>query len=209
LSPHDSSSDSRLEVIVDGFPMIVRVHSLRRSAADRERRAPRLRFDRVVRRVCDELGAVAAPLLPVGSMAVVTLQAPIRLASKTVASIEAMLRILAAGGPTGRTRSSTLFGNRIRVGIMQAPLLARSRLVCLVHTDDADAARLRTMTQELLALVALPAPAAGKGWLVVATPERSQLLPVYRHILSQLGVGLPYRAALMVFSDGKTGFLPG
>ena len=179
----------------------------RRFAADREQRAPRLRVDRVVLRVRDHLGAVAAALLPAGSMALVTVQAPIRAASQTIDSIEATLRALAAGGPTGRSRASRLFGNRIRVGLLPAPRRARSRLVCLVHTHDVDAARLRTMTRDLLALAALPAFPTGKGWLVVSTPEQSRLLPLYRHIFSQLGVGLPYRAALMVFADGKTGFL--
>ena len=209
LSPDRRGDDDRLEVIVDGHPMAITLHALRRTARERDRRAPRLRFDRVVLRVCDELRTAAGRLLPSGSLAFVTLQAPIRQASKTVSSIETTLRAQAAGKPTGQTRASAAFGNRIRVGLLPAPHSARSRLVCLVYTAGADPAGLLAMTRDLLALMQLPARRSATGWLVVTTPEMSQLLPAYRQILAQLAIRVPYRAVLMVFGDGKTGRLLG
>ena len=209
LSPDRRAEDDRLKVIVDGQPMDITLHALRRTARERDRPAPRLRVDRVVLRVCDDLHAASLRLLPAESLAFVTLQAPIRQASKTVSSIETTLRALAAGKPTGRTRASASFGNRIRVGLLPAPRSARSRLVCLVYTAGVHSAGLLAMTRDLLALMQLPTRRSALGWLVVTTPERCHLLPVYRHILAQLGVRLPYRAVLMVFGDGKTGRLLG
>jgi len=175
---------------------------------------PRLRFDKVATRVMERLQANLGETVPDGTIVVLTVTAPIRLASKTAASLEDKITALLGRRSPGRDEEGTIHGNRIRIRLLRGTAQRAPKLIGFVHNSDSDPLLLMNMTGELLDLMqaecARPAPRfAGERWLVVISTAGISCLEAYQHIHSQLRMTTDLKKILMVFADGRVGILAG
>lgn len=160
---------------------------------------PRLRFDKVATRVIERLRAALGESVPDGKAVLLTITAPVRLPSRTAASLEDLIRIRSPGD---------LFKG--------AP-----KLIGFVHHADTDPLLLLNLTREWLGLGRAEAgrrapgagrrapAAAGERWLVVTSPRESSCLEAYRSIQAQLQVPTDGEKLVLVFGDGRVGLLTG
>jgi hypothetical protein len=109
---------------------------------------PRLRFDKVARRLVADLQEALRDDVPGGSTVVFTCTAPIRLASKTAATLEAEIRALLASH--SNELAKTINGNKVRVRILREA--HTPNVVGFVHNPDPGAA------EALLSLESLQKP---------------------------------------------------
>ncbi len=98
----------------------------------------RLRFDKVALGVIERLKAAVDPHVPVGVTVFVTITAPIRLASKTTAAVETEIRTLLARRPRRRERRAAVFGNQVRIRLLERESRRSPRVIVFVHNPDAD-----------------------------------------------------------------------
>jgi|SRR5689334_4507691 hypothetical protein len=198
---------------VDGKQVAVDIATLKRHGTGQGDGAkPQLRFDKVVTRLMEHLRATLGETVPNDKTVVVTVTAPIRLASKTAASLEGKIQTLLSRGLLRRDEKDTIHGNRVRIRILNNGSGQVPRLIGFVHNSDTDPLLLLNMTRELLELLNAE---AGKGaaklapkraderWLVVISARGSSCLVAYRYIYSQLGMATGYKKVFMVFSDGR------
>ena len=173
---------------------------------------PRLRFDKVVVRLMERLRATLGETVPDGMTVLLTVTAPIRLPSKTAASLEDKIEKLLGRGFSGRDQKATIHGNHVRIRLSRGAFERAPRLIGFVHNLDTDPLLLLNMTDELLELFSAeagrvaPRLAAGR-WLVVISPRGSSCLEAYRSICSQLRRATGDKKILMVFADGRVGAL--
>jgi hypothetical protein len=116
----------------------------------------RLRFDKVATRVIARLQAAAVKIVPDGNTVLVTITAPIRLASKTTAALEEMIRTLLTRKRPSRDAKATIHGNRVRVRILRNQSRRSPRLLGFVDNPDSDPTILLDLTQEMLELANAP-----------------------------------------------------
>ncbi len=153
-------ADSR--ITVGGNHAGLQAPTLKRHSSNKGGAAKlRLRFDKVASRVVNRLQAAAVKIVPDGVTLVVTITAPIRLASKTTSSMEEMIRSLLARKRPGRGEKATIHGNRIRVWILRNESKRAPKLLGFVHDPDSDPTILADMTREMLELVRAPRRKAG------------------------------------------------
>ena len=74
---------------------------------------PRLRFDKVATRLIERLQATLGETVPDGMTVLLTITAPIRLPSKTAASLEDKIQTRRGRGSPGRDEKDTIHGNRV------------------------------------------------------------------------------------------------
>jgi hypothetical protein len=146
-NPYDS------HVTVAGKRAALQLASVKRLSTSKGNAAKiRLRFDKVATRVITRLQGAAVEIVPEGMTVVVTITAPIRLASKTTSSMEEMIRtILARKRPSGEAKA-TIHANRVRVRILRNKSRRGPRLLGFVHNVDSDPTILLDLTQEMLEL---------------------------------------------------------
>jgi hypothetical protein len=184
----------------------------RRGTAKRYAAKPRLRFDKVATRVLNRLQVSAGDTVPRGITVALTITAPIRLASKTVASLEDTMRALFVRKRLGRDEQITIRGNRVRIRVLRNESARAPKLIGFVHNSDTDPILLLDLTRQVLELFnarvgrRTPRP-AGERWLVVTSTERIPYLEAYRCIYSQLRTPTSFKKILIVFGDGKVGTL--
>jgi hypothetical protein len=149
---------------------------------------PRLRFDRVVVGVLGRLRAALAERVPRGATAVVTITAPMRLASRTAATLEEMIGRPVRARSARQPLRKTVHGNQIRIQIMRSSGTSTSPLAGFVHNRDSDPGILFDLTRALLRVgAARRTPGfSGGRWLVIATEHERAWIPTYRHACSQL-----------------------
>jgi hypothetical protein len=129
---------------VAGKRVDLKVATLKRLTAGKDATAKiRLRFDKVAARVIASLQAAAVNIVPGET-------APIRLASKTISSLEELIRSLVARKWPRRDAKATIQGNRVRIRILRSGSERAPKLVGFVHNSDSDSLLLLDMTQELL-----------------------------------------------------------
>ena len=202
-------------VMVAGKRIAVDITTLKRRGAGRGNAGkPRLRFDKVATRLTERLQATLGEIVPHGMTVLLTITAPIRLPSKTAASMEEKIRTLLGRGSKGRDEKATIHGNRVRIRLLRHKSERAPRTVGFVHNSDSDPLLLLNMTCELLELIrdeaARRAPRlAADRWLVVITARGSSCLEAYRYIYSQLRMANDSRKVSMVFGDGRVGMLTG
>ena len=169
---------------------------------------PTLRFDKVVARVNERLRAAAGACAPSGVTVLVTLTAPIKLASRTAIAINDTLRTLVAHSAEEPHASLTGLGNRVRIQIVAHGLTSAPRFLGFAHNPGTDPRLLFNLTRELLDLATATARrrASARG-LVVMCSRNSACLDTYRHIWAQLSPAIKTRKILMVFSDGRAELL--
>jgi hypothetical protein len=192
--------------VVTGRHLGISVRTLeRRGTSHGDSTAPRLRFDRVATRLIDRLRANVADAVPDGTTALVTVTAPIRLASKTAAALEATIRPI-------RDRTHTIHGNRVEIRTLHHGLADAPRVVVLVHNPDSNPLVLFEMTRELVEVLqatarTLAAKRAAEGCIIVTSARTIACLDAYRSIYSQVRTPRSFRKILMVFGDGRIGVL--
>ncbi len=174
---------------------------------------PRLRFDKVATWLMERLQAVLGKTVPDGMTVVVTITAPIRLPSKTAASLEGKIQTLVRRGSPSRDEKDTIHGNGVRIRFLKESGRA-PKLIGFVHNSDSDPLLLLNMTGELLELISAEAVRraprlAADRWLVVISAKGISCLEAYRYIYSQLHIATPFKKILMVFGDGSVGMLTG
>src|SRR5713101_1635945 len=175
---------------------------------------PRLRFDKVATRLIERVQATLGEAVPDGMTVLLTITAPIRLPSKTAASLEDKIQTLLGRGSPGRDEKDTIHGNRVQIRLLRDGSERAPKMLGFVHNSDSDPLLLLNMTRELLELISAEAGRraprlAGDRWLVVISAEGISCLEAYRYIYSQLRMATDFKKILMVFGDGRVGMLTG
>jgi hypothetical protein len=180
----------------------------RRGGAPRSRAKPRLRFDKVAIRLVERLQARLGDVVPTGTTVLVTVTAPIRLASKTTEALEERIRALLGRRASTRDEQATIHGNRVRIRVSRGAPGGAPPVLGFVHNPDPDGVVLLDMAAELLDLVRArpggpPARRADTRWLVVRSARPGEYLDAYRYICSQLPLASGYAKIVIVSSDGR------
>jgi hypothetical protein len=175
---------------------------------------PRLRFDKVATRVIERLQGTLGETVPKGMTVLLTITAPIRLPSKTAASLEDRIHTLLGRGTPGRDEKDTIHGNGVQIRLLRDGPERAPRMIGFVHNSDTDPLLLLEMTRELLTLFSAEAGRRASRlvedrWLVVISAGGSACLEAYSYIYSQLRVATDFKKILMVFGDGRVGLLTG
>lgn len=187
----------------------------RRSTGQDNSTKPRLRFDKVVTRLMEHLRATVSKTVPDGMTVLLTITAPIRLPSKTAASLEDKIQtLLRRRGSLGRNEKDMIHGNRVQIRLLRDESEQPSKMIGFVHNSDSDPVLLLNMTRELLDLINSEAARrtpklAGDRWLVVISARGISCLEAYRYIYSQLHQATGFKKILMVFGDARVGVLTG
>ena len=208
---------------VAGKRVAVDITTLKRRGTGQGNAAkPRLRFDKVATRLIERLQATLGETVPDGMTVLLTITAPIRLPSKTAASLEDKIQTLLGRGSPGGDEKDTIHGNRVRIRVLRGESERAPKMIGFVHNSDSDPLLLLNMTRELLELISAESgrPArptagrraprlAGDRWLVVISAGGISCLEAYRYIYSQLRMATDFKKILMVFGDGRVGMLKG
>ncbi len=202
-------------LVVAGKQVAVEILTLKRRVAGQTDAAkPGLRFDKVATRLMERLQGTASETVPDGTAVWLTITAPIRLPSKTAASLEDKIRALLGRRSLGREEKATIHGNRVRIRLLKVDSERAPKLIGFVHNPDADPLQLLNVTREMLELIGAaagrraPRP-AGDRWLVVISAGEISCFEAYRSVYAQLGITTGFKKILMVFGDGSVGELTG
>jgi hypothetical protein len=196
-------------IMVAGKRIAVDVATLQRRGTGQGIAAkPGLRLDKVATRLIERLQATLGETVPHGMTLLLTITAPIRLPSKTAASLEDKMKTLLGRGSPGRDRKDTIHGNRVRIRLLRDESERAPKMIGFVHNSDSDPLLLLNMTRELLDLLSAEAgrraPSfAGERWLVVISAEGISCLEAYRYIYAQLRMATDFKKTLLVFRDGR------
>jgi hypothetical protein len=205
-------------IMVAGKRVAVDITTLKRRGPGQGNAAkPRLRFDKVATRLIERLQATLGETVPDGMTVLLTITAPIRLPSKTAASLEDKIQTLLGRGSPGRDEPDerdTIHGNRVQIRLLRDESERGPKMIGFVHNSDSDALLLLNMTRELLELISAEAgrrapKLAADRWLVVISAGGISCLEAYRYICSQLRMAADFGKILMVFGDGRVGMLTG
>ena len=211
----EGSDPSDTSITVAGKRVAVHIATLKLPGIGRGKTAaPRLRFDKVATRVIERLRATLSKTVPDGMTVLLTITAPIRLPSKTAASLEEKTQSLLRRGSAGRDDKDTIHGNRVRMRLLRGKSRRAPKMIGFVHNSDSDPLLLLNMIRGLLELISAEAGGlaprrAGDQWLVVISAGGISCLEAYRHIYSQLRMTTGFTKILMVFGDGRIGTLKG
>ena len=212
----EKSSDSSDAYIMLGRKRVaVDITTLKRYGTDQANSAkPRLRFDKVATRLIERLQATLGETVPDGVTVLLTITAPIRLPSKTAASLESKIQTLIGRGSPGRDAKEMIHGNRVQIRLLRHKSERAPKMIGFVHNSDSDPLLLLNATSELVELISVEAGKgaprlAGNRWLVVTSARGISCLEAYRYIYSQLRIATGFKKILMVFSDGHVGMLTG
>ena len=124
----------------------------RRGTGQGDAAKPRLRFDKVVIRLMESLQATLGEIVPDGMTVLLTVTAPIRLPSKTAASLEDKIQTLLRRKSPGRDVKDIIHGNRVQIRLLKYRSVRAPKLIGFVHNSDSDPLLLLNMTSELVDL---------------------------------------------------------
>lgn len=164
----------------------------------------------------EHLQSALGKTVPDGAIVLLTVTAPIRLASKTASALEAKIQTLLRRGSPRRDVKETIFGNRIRIRFWRGQSALSPKLIGFVHNTGSNPNQLLDMACEFLHLVSdeartqaasLAPKRLGGRWLVVSTTRGISCLQAFRSIHSQLRMPAVYKKVLMLFRDGRIGLL--
>jgi hypothetical protein len=203
------SDPSDAYLVAAGKRVAVDIRTLKlRGKGQGDASKPRLRFDKVATRLMERLRATLGETVPDGMTVLLTITAPIRLASKTAAALEGKIQTLVRRRSAGRDEKDTVHGNRVQIRLVSGVSERAPKMIGFVHNSDSDPLLLLNMTSELLELIGTeagrrPTKLAGDRWLVVITARGISCLEAYRYIYSQLRMPTDFKKILMVFGDGR------
>jgi|ERR1700724_1417256 len=198
---------------VAGKRIALDITSLKRRGTCQDKATkPRLRFDKVATRLIERLQASLGETVPNGMTVLLTITAPIRLPSKTAASLEAKIQAFLGPGAMGRKEKDLIHGNRVQIRLLRGEAERAPRMIGFVHNSDTDPLLLLEMTRELLTLFSAETGRRASRlvedrWLVVISAGGSACLDAYRYIYSQLRMATVFKKSLMVFDDGRVEML--
>src|SRR6266478_4754407 len=201
-------------LMVAGKRVVIDITTLKRRGTGPGNAAkPRLRFDKVATRLIERLQATLGETVPDGMTVLLTITAPIRLPSKTAASLEDKIQTLLGRGSPGRDEKGTIHGNRVQIRLLRESERA-AKMIGFVHNSDSDPLLLLNMTRELLELISAEPGRrarrlAGDRWLVLISAGGISCLEAYRYIYAQLCKATDFKKVLMVFGNGRVGMLTG
>lgn len=209
------SDSTHAFIVVAGKRVSVDITTLKPHGAGRANAAkPRLRFDKVATRLVERLRSVLSETVPDGMTVLLTITAPIRLPSKTAASLEDKIQTLVERRSTGRDAKETIHGNRAQIRLLAGESARAPKMIGFVHNSDSDPVQLLNMTHEMLELFSAqggrqPTKLPPDRWLVVISARGISCLEAYRYIYSQLRIATDFRKIFLVFNDGRVGLLTG
>jgi len=155
---------------------------------------PSLRFDRVALAFIGRLQAALRGSVPDGEMVIVTITAPIWLASKTAAAVEDKIRVGLARRSAKLEVKDTIHGNQVRVRLVKGVPRRASKVIGFIHNPDSDPDVLLRLTQLLLRHIGTaagkrtPKKFTGDRWLVLANEDGLSHTETYRQIHAQLSI---------------------
>ena len=202
-------------IIVAGKRVAVDIATLKyRGALAVNAAKPRLRFDKVATKLIERLQAALGETVPDGMTVLLSITAPIRLASKTAAALEGKIPTVLERESPSRDEKITIHGNRVQIRVLRDAPERAPKMVGFVHNPDSDRLLLLNMTSELLELISTDVGfratrLAGDRWLVVISERDISFLELYRYICSQLRKATDFKKILMVFGDGRVEMLTG
>jgi hypothetical protein len=208
----DNSADHWLSIA--GKRIAVAVETVEHRPADRiNLPQPRLRQDKVARRVVAHLQTALGQSVPDGTTAMVTITAPIRLPGKTAQAVEDLIRACLA------RRSShaqdTIHDNQIRIRLVASNASQAPKVIGLIHNPDTDPGPLLDTAQTLLEHIGAaagthkPARSATERWLVLVVEDGFWPIETYRQIHAQLSMRTDFSKILMVFAQDRVEALTG
>ena len=173
---------------------------------------PRLRFDKVATRLIERLQAALGETVPDGMTVLLTITAPIRLASKTAGVLEGKIQTVLGRESPSRDEKITIHGNRVQIRVLTEASKRAPKMIGFVHNPDSDPLLLLNTTSKLLELISTDVGSratrfAGDRWLVVISERNISFLELYRYICSQLRRATDFKKTLMVFGDGRVEML--
>ena len=202
-------------LVMAGKRVAVDITTLKRRGASQAKAAkPHLRFDKVATRLMERLQAALREAVPDGMTVLLAVTAPIRLASKTAATLEGKIQTLLKRKSPGRDVKDSIHENRVMIRLLRNKSRRAPILIGFVHNPDTDPLLLLNMARELLELLSAaagrraPRP-LGDRWLVVISSGGISFLEAYRTVYSQLRMATEFKKILMVFGDGRVGTLAG
>ena len=200
---------SSATLLAGGQRVAVDVTALKPRGARRTRTArPHLRFDKVATGLLERLQAALDETVPKGSTVLVTITAPIRLASQTTAALQEKINALLERRTPGRDGQATIHGNRVRIRLLRGQSERAPGMIGFVHNPETDPLLLLDLTDELLGRFSSGAhKRAGDRWLVMLSHRDSSCLEAYRCVYSQLRMATGFRKIFLVFSDRRVGIL--
>lgn len=202
-------------IIVAGKQIAVNITTLKcRRTLKSNPAKPRLRFDKVATRLIEHLQATLSETVPDGMTVLLTITAPIRLASKTATALESKIRSVLGRESPSQDEKITIRGNRVQIRVLTDAPERAPKVIGFVHNPDSDPVLLFNMTRELLHVISAGAGSratrhAGDRWLVLISERDISFLQLYRYICSQLRRATDLKRILMVFGDGRVEMLTG
>ena len=175
---------------------------------------PRLRFDKVATRLIERLQAALGATVPDGTTLLLTITAPIRLASKTAAALEGKIQTILERELPSRDEKITIHGNRVQIRVLAGASKRAPKMIGFVHNPDSDPLLLLNTTSQWLELINTDIGSRatrldGDRWLVVISERDVSFLELYRYICSQFRRATDFKKILMVFGDGRVEMLAG
>ena len=168
---------------------------------------PRLRFDRVVLRLLERLRTALRDAVPSGVTVTLTVTAPIRLASRTAATVEEKIRGLLEQRSGHDELTDTINTNEVRIRLMRGSKTSPSTLAGFVHNRDSDPTILFDLAHTLLERARKGFAGSGEHWLVLAIEDQPSWTETYRHVCSQLFAPTDLQRVILVGSDGAVSTL--
>ncbi len=216
----NGSDSSDAYIVLAGKRVAVDIITLKRHGSGQSNAAkhgfakPALRFDKVAAKLIERLKITLGESVPDGMTVLLTITAPVRLPSKTAASLEDKIQTLFERGSPGRNEKDTIHGNRVQIRLLRNKSERAPKMIGFVHNSDSGPLLLLNMTSELLELISVEAGRrvprlAGNRWLVVISARGISCLEAYRYIYSQLQMATSLKKTVMVFGDGSVGMLTG
>jgi hypothetical protein len=170
---------------------------------------PHLRFDKVARRLIGHVQEALRASVPKGKVVLVTVTAPMHLASRTASALEAAVRDQLARETMQADCNLSIHGNQVRVRLVQSRTKLCSNVIGYVHNPGTDAGRLLDIAQQLLQLVEPAAPrrprarSVSERWLAILVEGGAEQMAAYRQVYEQLSIAADFARILMVSSAGR------
>jgi hypothetical protein len=202
------------KLVVRGQPIALEVKLMPQALPSAKRGVskgvrPRLRVDRVAQRVLHDLESKLNPQLNDGRTIILTLGAPIRVASKLVATLTETLVSYLASGAAEVDVSKRMLGNRVRFRVMKASARWTPQLIGFVFSGDPSPGLLASTLGALHEAIA-DAPGrrasvqrAGQRWLALVVEDWIADFKTYQRACSKLAPPHGYDRILMVAANGR------